>query len=199
VSVIEPASTRAYVRGTDMAKLVSPVPQLLAVTALGFSGATPEAGIEADVVYFASLADLKAVPAGSLAGKIVFLDHAMKAAQDGGGYGPYGQARREGPAVTSTKGAAAIVIPLDWRRQPPQIRTPGYDTSQRVVRDPRAGAISNPDAGMLVRLVGKGKALRLSLMLAGKTAESLPTGNSIGDLTRAQSRAAADPAGVPSR
>jgi hypothetical protein len=28
--VIEPASTRAYVRGIDMAKLVSPVPQLLA-------------------------------------------------------------------------------------------------------------------------------------------------------------------------
>lgn len=179
--VIEPASTRAYVRGIDMAKLVSPVPQLLAVTALGFSGATPEAGIEADVVYFASLADLKAVPAGSLAGKIVFLDHAMKAAQDGGGYGPYGQARREGPAVASTKGAAAIVIRsigTDSHRNP---HTGGTTFPAGIAPIP-AGAISNPDADMLVRLVGKGKALRLSLTLTGKTAESLPTGNLIGDL-----------------
>ena len=79
--VIEPAITRAYVRGTDRARLIAPVPQMLAVTALGFSGSTPDAGIEGDVVYFSSLDALKAVAAGSLTGKIVLLDHAMKAAQ----------------------------------------------------------------------------------------------------------------------
>ena len=179
--VIEPAVTRAYVRGTDKARLVSPVPQALAVTALGFSAATPDAGIEADVVYFASLADLKAAAAGSLAGKIVLLDHALKAAQDGSGYGPYGQARREGPAVASTKGAAGIVIRsigTDSHRNP---HTGGTNFPAGVKPIP-AGAVSNPDADMLVRLIGKGKALRLSLTLTGKTAESLPTGNVIGDL-----------------
>ncbi|MFM9937346.1 MAG: M28 family peptidase [Novosphingobium sp.] len=179
--VIEPATTRAYVRGIDRARLVSPVPQQLAITALGFSGTTPDAGIEGDVVYFASLDALKAVPAGSLAGKIVFLDHQLKAAQDGSGYGPYGQARREGPAVASTKGASGIVIRsigTDSHRNPHT----GGTTFPAGVQPIPAGAVSNPDADMLLRLIGKGKALRLSLTLTGKTAESLPTGNVIGDL-----------------
>lgn len=178
---IEPAVTRAYVRGMDAARLVSPVPQKLAVTALGFSGTTPEAGIEGDVVYFASLEALQAVPAGSLSGKIVFLDHAMKAAQDGSGYGPYGQARRAGPAVAATKGAMGIVIRsigTDSHRNP---HTGVTNWPSGVMPIP-AAAVSNPDADMLVRLVGKGKALRLALTLTGRIAESLPTGNVIGEL-----------------
>lgn len=179
--VIEPAVTRAYVRGTDAARLTLPVPQKLAVSALGFSGTTPEAGIEGDVVYFASLEALKAVPAGSLAGKIVFLDHAMKAAQDGSGYGPYGQARRAGPAVASTKGAAAIVIRsigTDSHRNPHT----GVTNFPAGVAPIPAAAMSNPDADMLVRLIGKGRALRMALTLTGRTAESRPTGNVIGEL-----------------
>ncbi|WP_421837863.1 M28 family peptidase [Novosphingobium sp.] len=178
---IEPAMTRAYVRGTDAARLVSPVPQKLAVTALGFSGTTPDAGIDGDVVYFASLEALQAVPAGSLSGKIVFLDHAMKAAQDGSGYGPYGQARRAGPAVAATKGAMGIVIRsigTDSHRNPHT----GVTNWPAGVMPIPAAAVSNPDADMLVRLVGKGKALRLALTLTGRTAESLPTGNVIGEL-----------------
>lgn len=178
---IEPAMTRAYVRGTDAARLTVPVPQKLAVTALGFSGTTPDAGIEADVVYFASLEALQAAQAGSLTGKIVFLDHAMKAAQDGSGYGPYGQARRAGPAVASTKGAAAIVIRsvgTDSHRNP---HTGATNWPAGVTPIP-AAAMSNPDADMLVRLIGKGKALRMALTLTGRTAESLPTGNVIGEL-----------------
>lgn len=178
---VEPATTRAYVRGTDRARLTSPVPQVLAVTALGFSGTTTDAGVEGDVVYFASLDALKAVPAGSLAGKIVFLDHAMKAAQDGSGYGPYGQARRAGPAVASTKGAAAIVIRsigTDSHRNPHT----GVTNFPVGVAPIPAAAMSNPDADMLVRLIGKGRVLRLSLTLTGRTEESLPTGNVVGEL-----------------
>lgn len=179
--VIEPATTRAYVRGTDRARLIAPVPQMLAVTALGFSGTTPDGGIEGDVVYFVSLDALKAVQAGSLTGKIVLLDHAMKAAQDGSGYGPYGQARREGPAVASAKGAAGIVIRsigTDSHRNP---HTGGTTFPAGVAPIP-AGAVSNPDADMLVRLIGKGRALRLALTLTGKTTENLPTGNVIAEL-----------------
>jgi hypothetical protein len=80
----------------DRARLVAPVPQNLAVTALGYSGTTPDAGIEGELVYFPTLDALKAAPDGSLAGKIAYIDHAMRAAQDGSGYGPYGNARRQG-------------------------------------------------------------------------------------------------------
>ena len=178
---IEPAVTRAYVRGTDLARLVAPVPQKLAVTALGYSGTTPEQGIEGDVVYFATLEALKAAPAGSLAGKIVLLDHAMRAAQDGSGYGPYGQARREGPGVAGAKGAMGIVIRsigTDSHRNPHT----GVTTFPPGVAPIPAGAVSNPDADMLVRLIAKGHALRLSLTLTGKTTDNLPTGNVIAEL-----------------
>jgi Iap family predicted aminopeptidase len=124
---------------------------------------------------------LKAAPAVSLAGKIVFLDHAMKAAQDGSGYGPYGQARRAGPAVASTKRALGIVIRsigTDSHRNPHT----GVTNFPAGVTPIPAAAMSNPDADMLVRLIGKGRALRMALTLTGKTAESLPTGNLIAEL-----------------
>lgn len=178
---IQPFTIRGYVRGTDSAQLLASAPQKLAVTALGYSGATPDKGLTGDVVYFSSLAALQAAAPGPLAGKIVFLDHAMKAAQDGSGYGPYGQARRAGPAVASTKGAAAIVIRsigTDSHRNP---HTGGTNFPAGIAPIP-AGAISNPDADMLVRLVNSGKPLRLALTLTGKTTENLPSGNVIGDL-----------------
>jgi hypothetical protein len=49
---IEPFTMRAYRRGTDKAELVGFAAQPLAITALGYSGATPEAGITAPLVYF---------------------------------------------------------------------------------------------------------------------------------------------------
>ena len=178
---IEPFTMRGYVRGTDAAQLIAPVPQKLAVTALGYSGTTPDKGLTGDVVYFPSLEALQAAGVGSLSGKIVFLDHAMKAAQDGSGYGPYGQARRAGPAVASSKGAMAIVIRsigTDHHRNPHT----GVTNFPAGVAPIPAGAISNPDADLLVRLAAKGQTLRLSLMLSGKTTEGLTSGNVIGDL-----------------
>ena len=59
---IEPFPIKGYVRGTDAAMLTAPVPQRLAVAALGYSGSTsdsgPDAAIEAPLVYFQTLADL---------------------------------------------------------------------------------------------------------------------------------------------
>ena len=177
----EPFTMRGYVRGTDKARLTSPVPQMLAVTALGHSGSTSDLGIEGEVVYFPTLAALKATPDGSLSGKIAFVDHAMRPAQDGLGYGPYGQVRREGPAVASRKGAMGIVIRsigTDSHRNP---HTGGTTFPAGTMPIP-AGAVSNPDADMIARLVRAGKTLRLSLTLTGKSADNLPSGNVIGDL-----------------
>lgn len=104
---IEPFTMRAYLRGTDQATLTAPYPQNLAITALGYSGATTAKGIEGEVVYFHTLDALKAAPAESLKGKIAFVDHAMKANQDGSGYGPYGNVRRQGPGIAAKKGLLA--------------------------------------------------------------------------------------------
>src|SRR3546814_2230352 len=76
-------------------------------------------------LFRSTLAALEAAPDGSLEGKIAFVDHAMRRAQDGSGYGPYGDVRRRGPSIASKKGATAIVI-----------RSAGTDSH----RNPHAGS-----------------------------------------------------------
>lgn len=178
---VEPFKIRGYVRGRDEASLLAPIPFKLAVTALGYSGTTPDKGIEGEVVYFPTLDALKAAPAGSLTGKIAFIDHAMKRNQDGSGYGPYGQVRRQGPAIASSKGAIGVMIRsigTDSHRNP---HTGGTTFADGVKPIP-AGAVSNPDADLIARIAHSGKPIRLNLTLTGKTTDNLPSGNVIGDL-----------------
>lgn len=178
---VEPFRIRGYVRGRDEASLLAPIPFRLAVTALGYSGTTTEKGIEGEVVYFPTLDALKAAPAGSLNGKIAFIDHAMKRNQDGSGYGPYGQVRRAGPAIASGKGALGVVIRsigTDNHRNPHT----GGTTFPDGVKPIPAGAVSNPDADLIARIARSGKPIRLSLTLTGKTTDNLPSGNVIGEL-----------------
>lgn len=94
---IEPYTMPGWERGAESATLLGAAEQKLAIAALGNSGATPASGIKAPMVYFASYEALKAAPDAAVKGKIVFIDNAMRAAQDGAGYGPYGAARRSGP------------------------------------------------------------------------------------------------------
>lgn len=178
---IEPFPIRGYQRGVDKARITAPVPQALAVTALGYSGATPDKGVEGDLVYFPTLAALKASPDGSLTGRIAFIDHAMRPAQDGSGYGPYGQVRREGPSVAARKGALAVVIRsigTDHHRNPHT----GVTSWAEGVKPIPAGAVSNPDADLVARLAKLGKPVRIALTLTGKTVEGLPSGNVVADL-----------------
>ncbi|MGZ8312702.1 MAG: peptidase M28 family protein, partial [Allosphingosinicella sp.] len=52
---IEPFEMPVWVRGEERAEIVSPFPQPLVVTALGNSGATPQRGLEAEVIAFDSV------------------------------------------------------------------------------------------------------------------------------------------------
>ena len=177
----EPFTINGWVRGAETARLIAPYKQVLAITALGYSAPTPPGGLTADVVYFSTLDALKAAPAGSLAGKIAFIDHAMRANQDGSGYGPYGNVRRQGPSIAASKGAIASVIRsagTDSHRNP---HTGGTNFTTGIAPIP-AGAVSNPDADIIARIAGAGKAMRLSLTLTGYPQANLPSGNVIADL-----------------
>ena len=63
---VEPFTVTSYVRGYESAVLTAPYAHKFAVTALGYSGTTPDGGISGDLVYFETLDALKAAPAGSL-------------------------------------------------------------------------------------------------------------------------------------
>ena len=74
-------------RGTEVAEIVAPFPQKLAITSLGNSVATADSGIEAEVVLFETLAALQAADMDSLTGKIAYVGHGMQRTQDGSSYG----------------------------------------------------------------------------------------------------------------
>jgi hypothetical protein len=178
---VEPFTTLAWTRGEEKAVLTAPYSQPLAIAALGMSVPTPAGGLKAELVYFPTLDALRAAPDGSLKGKIAFVDHAMRRAQDGSGYGPYGDVRRKGPALASQKGASAIVIRsagTDSHRNPHT----GVTVFPKGVAGIPAGAVSNPDADLIARIAKRGQPMKIDLTLAGKPLPNAPSGNVIAEL-----------------
>ena len=178
---VEPFTIPGFVRGAESARLTGPYPHNLHITALGNSVPTPKGGLTAEVVYFASLDALKAAPAGSLTGKVAFIDNQMLPNQDGSGYGPYGNARRQGPAVAASKGAVAAVIRTagtDHNRAP---HTGGTKFPAGSTAIP-AGAVSAPDADLIARIAATGKPMTINLVLESHPQANMPSGNVIADL-----------------
>ncbi len=149
---VEEFDVPGWRRGEERAEVVSPAPQPLMATALGGSVATPPAGLAAPVVRFADLAALEAAPAGSLKGRIAFIDQRMFRAQDGSGYGQTVAIRSRGAAAAARKGAVAVLIRsvgTDSHRLP---HTGMMRYEDGVAKIP-AAALSNPDADQLARLL----------------------------------------------
>jgi hypothetical protein len=156
----EPVTFPKWERRSESAQVLGANAQPLTITALGGS---PAGTVEGDVVRFADLAELEAVAAGSLAGKIAFIDYRMERARDGAGYGPGGRVRSRGPSAAIRAGASAFIM-----------RSAGTDSH----RNPHTGitrfddgltpipsaALSIPDADQLARLLARGPArVQLSL------------------------------------
>lgn len=177
----EPYVMPVWVRGRDEARILSPFPQKLVLAALGNSGSTPEKGIEGEIVYFPSIAELEAAPASALRGKIAFVDHGMTATQDGSSYGYFGAARRQGPSIASKKGAIAILIRsigTDHHRVPHT----GVQMWAEGATPIPAAALSVPDAEQLARVVKRGQPVRVALTLTSRMLKDQPSGNVIAEI-----------------
>ena len=177
---IETYDMPVWVRGTETAEIVSPFPQKMVVTALGNSGSTGDVGLTLPIVAFDSLDALKAAQPASVKGKIVFVSHAMKAAQDGSGYGPFGAARRQGPSIASKMGAAAILvrsIGTDHSRGP---HTGVQNWADGATPIP-AGALSVADAENLQRILARGKPVVMKLVMTPRQVGMQQSGNVIAE------------------
>jgi carboxypeptidase Q len=179
---IEPYDMPVWERGLETAEVTAPFPQKLVLTALGYSGATPDAGITGPVIGFPSLAAFKAAPESQVKGKIVYVSHQMKAAQDGSGYGPYGQVRRAGPSIAATKGVAAFLIRsvgTDSHRAPHT----GVTRWEKGVTPIPTAALSIPDADNLERMLARAKTpVTIHLTLTPKFTGTHQSGNVIADV-----------------
>lgn len=182
---IEPFDMKTWVRGTETAEITAPFTGKMHISALGNSASTGDKGLEAEVVYFRTLADLQAAPDGSLRGKIAFVSHKMTRTQSGASYGQFGGVRRAGPGLAAQKGAAAIVIRsvgTDYHRNP---HTGGTNFPEGVTPIPSA-ALSIPDAENLERMIARasksGQAVKMKLVLTPRQIGTTQSGNVIAEV-----------------
>lgn len=180
----EPFEMDTWVPGDiARARVTAPFAQDLVVQPLGDSAATPKGGMEAEVVFFRSVDELRAAPDGSLKGKIAYISHQMRPAQDGSHYGFAGPVRWVGPGIASSKGAVGAVIKsvgTDYHRNP---HTGGTDFLEGVKPIP-AGALSLPDAENLERMFARasGKPITLRLEMNPRQLGKTISGNVVGEI-----------------
>ena len=178
---VETYDMPVWVRGAETAWITAPFPQPLVIAALGNSGATPPQGIEAEVIGFDSIEALEAAPDSAVRGKIVFVDNFMPRTQDGSGYGAFIGPRSRGPSLASRKGAAAIVIKsigTDNHRAPHT----GVMTFAEGVSPIPAGALPNPDAAQVARILKHGRPVWMRLVMTPRNIGTRQSGNVIAEV-----------------
>lgn len=175
----EPVTVQAWVRGEERAAIVSPVQQRLVVTALGGSVATPDEGLEAEVLEVTSFEALDALGEGAAAGRILFVNIPLFRTEDGSGYGKTARVRGKAGHQGAKAGAVASLIRsvgTDHDRLP-------HTGGQGLAEPPPipAGALSVPDAELLHRLLSKGP-VRLHLTLTPRRAGPAQSANVVGEV-----------------
>ena len=181
---LEKAQVPHWVRGMETAELTawpgqtSGTTQKIVLTALGGSVATPPEGITAEVVVVDDWKQLRALPPGSVEGKILLFNHAFdkELAATGHGLAAYGQDvvyRGVGPSAGATAGAVAVLVRsvggADFRL--PHTGQTEYATG--VTKIP-AAAVTAEDAELLKTLSSQGP-VTMHLTL---TPRRLPDGES---------------------
>ena len=177
----EPVTVPHWIRGNCSAEITSPWPQPLAAVALGGSVATPEAGLEAEVVPVTNIDELARIDSTRIAGRIVFYTGRMQRAEDGSGYGRAVTVRGRGAAEAAKRGAIGVII-----------RSVGTDRNRLAHTGgmrPEAGdklipalAISNPDADLLEDQLAGGQPVRLKMFNSSSWADSARSANVIGEI-----------------
>ena len=169
-----------WIRGAEVASIVAPAAQRLAVTALGMSDPTPASGVTAEVVEVASFDDLHAL--GEKArGRIVFYNKSITAHTDGSGYGSAAGLRYRGAAEAAKQGAVAMLIRSLGTIDARLVHTGTHAYEEGVPRIP-AAAIAAEDAELLHRLGAKGESVKVHLTLGCKTLPDVESANVIGEL-----------------
>ena len=148
-----------WTRHHETARIVSPFPQHLHITALGYSGST-DGEITADVAGFASLEAMEAAPLEQTKGRIVFINYFTERSRTGEGYSNSVKVRYEAGLLAKEKGAVAVLIRsigTDSHRFP-------HTGVSTLNKNPLpAAALSAPDADQLVRIMERTETVRISL------------------------------------
>lgn len=179
--VIEPVKLEKWKRGEEEASVLSPYPHQLAITALGRTLPTPDSGITGEIIHFRTIEDLEAADPELVKGKITFISNRMERHQDGSGYGKAVGARGTTAQITAAKGGIAAVIRsigTDDNRTP-HTGAAKYD---KDIPSVPAGAVSNPDADLLVNMLKRDQPVTIKLKLTSHWDGEYTSHNVIGDM-----------------
>jgi len=171
----------AWQRGVETGEVASPYRQTLELAALGGSPATPEGGLEAEVIEAGSIEALEARDEGAARGKIVFFNKKMERGSETRGYGYAVDVRTKGPSRAARLGAVGVLIRsigTDHNRLP---HTGAVDYLADVPKIP-AAALAIPDAEMLDRLLAGGKPVRVRFTLTCRDRPEAESANVIGEI-----------------
>lgn len=180
---VETFEMPVWARGVERAEIVAPFPQPLTISTLGGSASTGPDGVAGQLVSFASLSALRSVPAGSLRGKIVFVNEAMARTQDGSGYTQAVSKRRETAYEAARLGASAALIrsvgtSTHRFAHTGQMRRAG-DSGEAGV--PTA-ALAAPDADQLQRVLDRGRGVTVKLVITPRHLPVALSGNVIAEI-----------------
>ena len=191
---LEKAMVPHWVRGVETGELVewprkqsatgAMTTQKIVLTALGGSVATPAEGITAEVVVVDSFAQLQALPAGAVKGKIVLFNHKFdkELAATGDGLNAYGNGvvyRGAGPIFASTAGAVAVLVRSVGGAEYRIPHTGMTEYAPGVAKIP-AAAVTAEDAELLKHLASQGT-VKMRLTLTPQTLPDAQSYNVIAD------------------
>ncbi|BDU77861.1 M20/M25/M40 family metallo-hydrolase [Mesoterricola sediminis] len=171
----EPVLVPHWVRNAESARMTLPAPHDLSILGLGMSVPTPPGGITADVVVVASLAELEAMPAEKVKGRIVLFEDGWK------GYGHGARMRFSGATAASRKGAVAMLLRsvASLSFDTPHTGTLHYEEGVPPIP---AAAVSVENALMMRRMWNRGLRMQVHLEMNCRTLPDAPAANVVGDL-----------------
>ncbi|MCH8322603.1 MAG: M28 family peptidase [Proteobacteria bacterium] len=198
----EPVTLQGWARKSAIAHVTSHDNLEFNITSLGKSASTPEGGVTAEVVHFATFEALVAAEASEVEGKIVFISNRMARANNGAGYRPAVIARARGHAEVAKKGGLALLIRsigtddsdnphtgamsfnADGIAAAFQDRT-GNDAWSIAYGEKTVGAaaLSNQDADALQAIFEAGDSVTMHVDIQNRDLGEITTYNIIGELT----------------
>lgn len=175
---VQPVLVPHWVRGNESGVLMTSGPgavnKPLHMLGLGMSVGTPKEGITAPVLFISTFADLDAMSAEQVKGKIVVFNPGWH------GYGVNSGYRTGGPSRAAAKGAVAVLVrsATGLAMQIPHTGTLRYDDAAPKIP---AAAISVEDALMIERLAKEGP-VTVHLQMDAHMESEVKAGNVMGEI-----------------
>ena len=164
--------------------ITEPFPQPLYATSLGGAAATPDDGLEAELVFFASFDDLLAFDDAedSLDGKLVFVNDRMVAGRSGEGYGWANRKRTQAWFHAEDRGALGVLIRSVGTSSNRFAHTGMMSRPEGRTATIPALAVSAPDADQIERIHQSGETIRVRLKTYAGWRGEVISGNVIGEI-----------------